>query len=74
MITGKIKPLVALMIIYLATPAQALAYVDPGAGSFLLQGVLGGIAACLALGGAYWRKVKAYFSRFGHPRSSSDSD
>ena len=44
------------------TPADAFAYIDPGTGSFIIQGV---IAAVVAVGFAvklYWRKIKAVFS------------
>ena len=33
------------------------AYIDPGSGSFLLQALVGGVAALLVLARAYWRRV-----------------
>ena len=50
---------------------EAHGYIDPGAGSILLQGIIGGIAASLALGAAYWSKVRAFFSR---RRAGSEPD
>ena len=38
----------------------AYAYLDPGSGSFLLQGLLAGIAATGALAGIYWQKLKQW--------------
>lgn len=55
--------LAAVAVLLIALPVECLAYVDPAAGSLLLQGIIGGIAACVGLGGAYWRKILRYFSR-----------
>lgn len=53
---------VAASAVVALTPADAFAYIDPGTGSFIIQGV---IAAVVAVGFAvklYWRKIKAVFS------------
>ena len=39
------------------------AYLDPGTGSILLQGLIGGIAAAIAFLSIYWQKVKAFFGK-----------
>ena len=39
----------------------AYAYLDPGTGSMLLQGLIGGIATAIAFLSIYWQKVKAFF-------------
>ena len=41
---------------------DAHAYLDPGTGSLLLQGLIAGIAAASVVCGGYWSKVKAFFS------------
>jgi hypothetical protein len=41
---------------------DAHAYLDPGTGSMLLQGLIAGIAAASVVLGGYWSKVKAFFS------------
>ena len=41
---------------------DAHAYLDPGTGSMLLQGLIAGIAAASVVIGGYWSKVKAFFS------------
>lgn len=40
----------------------AYAYLDPGSVSFVLQGVVGGVAATTAVIGGYWSKIKWFFS------------
>jgi hypothetical protein len=42
--------------------SPAYAYLDPGTGSIILQGIIGSIAAGVAIIGIYWQKVKAFFS------------
>jgi hypothetical protein len=34
----------------------ALAYLDPGSGSMILQAVVGGVAAAAVMGKLYWRR------------------
>jgi hypothetical protein len=41
-----------------------LAYIDPGAGSMILQALAGGIAGLLVMGRLYWARVKRAL-RFG---------
>jgi hypothetical protein len=42
---------------------DAYAYLDPGTASIFLQGIIGGIAATLAVGAVYWQRVRYFFSR-----------
>lgn len=42
-------------------PAEA--YLDPGTGSMLVQGVLAAIAAAGVSLGIFWKRIKAFFSR-----------
>ena len=51
---------VLLAILLSATPA--FAYLDPGAGSMVLQGVLAGIAAVSVYCGLFWGRIKAFFA------------
>ncbi len=44
-------------LILLVSPQLAYAYVDPGAGSLLLQLLRGGVAGVLLIGKVYWRRV-----------------
>ena len=52
------------------TERPALAYIDPGSGSLLLQMVLGGIAALWVAIRLYWRRLVGAFRR----DDSDDSD
>jgi len=46
----------------LAFSSVAHAYLDPGTGSILLQGLLAAIAGGLVVGRLYWTKFKGLFS------------
>ena len=37
-----------------------LAYLDPGSGSLLLQGLVGGVASAVVMTKVYWRRVKRF--------------
>jgi hypothetical protein len=37
-----------------------LGYLDPGSGSLLLQGLVGGVASALVIGKVYWRRAKRF--------------
>ena len=52
-----------LIFSLIAYTSPAYAYLDPGTGSVLLQGLIGGIAAVMAFLSIYWQKVKAFFSK-----------
>jgi hypothetical protein len=55
--------LVLSAAILLATPDQALAYIDPGAGSMLVQLILGGIAGLLLVGRLFWVGLKGWVTK-----------
>ncbi len=51
------------LAITLVTLAQnSFAYIDPGTGSIILQGILGAIAAAGTAIAVYWHKIKSFFS------------
>jgi hypothetical protein len=55
--------------------ARAIAYLDPGSGSFFIQLLVAGLMGALFLIGAYWRRVKNFFLRmFGRSVENSDGD
>ena len=39
------------------------AYLDPGTGSMIIQGLIAGFAASISLLSIYWQKIKTYFSK-----------
>ena len=51
---------------------RAYAYLDPGTGSMLLQGLIAGIMAVATVTGIFWSRVRAFFSRFGHRREDRE--
>jgi hypothetical protein len=52
-----------LFILGFSLTPPAYAYLDPGTGSVLLQGLIGGIAAIISFLSIYWHKVKSFFSK-----------
>ena len=47
----------------IAYTSPAYAYLDPGTGSMLVQGLIAGIAVVMSFLSIYWQKVKAFFSK-----------
>jgi len=57
------------------TATPALAYLDPGTGSMILQVVLGGMAAASVALKLYWQSIKSFFRRGTAPDSNiADGD
>ncbi len=50
-------------VIALTFAVPAYAYLDPGSGSIILQGILAAIAGILATIKLYWRKLKNFCRR-----------
>jgi len=49
------------VLMFSANPAHA--YLDPGTGSMLIQGLLAAIAAASVTIGIFWRRLRSFFSR-----------
>jgi hypothetical protein len=58
-------------LFFYTTPAYA--YLDPGTGSMLIQGLIAGIATMLSVLSIYWQKVKSFFVK-EDTDSDTDSD
>ncbi len=71
-------PVFLSAIIIVAATSPAYAYLDPGTGSMILQGLIGGIAAGATIIALYYQKVKSFFRKLrGRPdevRTQSDDD
>ena len=52
-------PFTLLFLVVL--PLEAHAYLDPGIGSVILQGLMGGGLVILYTGKAYWRRLLSFF-------------
>jgi len=50
-----------LVLGLLALPRDAAAYIDPGTGSLILQGLIATLAAAAVVLRGYWYRIKAYF-------------
>jgi hypothetical protein len=60
-----------LVTLLLALPEPVAAYLDPGAGSMLLQGLIAVVAATLAAAGAYWRTLRGVIRRMTNRQAES---
>jgi predicted RNA polymerase sigma factor len=69
-IVGRRSSTLVLSMLLLLYVAPVFAYLDPGTGSIILQGVVASIAAALAAGGVFWHRIKAFFASLF---SSADS-
>lgn len=56
------RGLMAITCLTVLYVSPAHAYLDPGTGSIILQGLLAGIAAAMAAVGLYWTRLKNFFS------------
>jgi len=48
-------------IVLMVYMKPAHAYLDPGTGSILLQGLIAAVAGVMATGGLYWSRIKNFF-------------
>lgn len=64
--------IIALSALLIVAPTPAFAYLDPGTGSMILQGIIGAIAGLMVAGKLYWRKLVSFFS--SSKKSDSDDD
>jgi hypothetical protein len=63
-----------LVTLWLVAPEPVLAYLDPGTGSMLLQGLIAVIAASVAAVGMYWRVLRDFVRRLTGRTSTPNSD
>jgi len=62
-----------ITVLLLLMFTDAVAYLDPGTGSMLLQIILGGIAAIGVAVKLYWHKLRAYFGMAKKEETEDDS-
>lgn len=65
-----VKMLSVAIGLALLAPRQAMAYIDPGSGSFFLQMLLAGILGLSMTLKLFWQRIKTFFS--GGKRTSED--
>jgi len=51
----------SIMALFFLSAHPAEAYLDPGTGSMLVQGLLAAIAAAGVSLGVFWKRIKAFF-------------
>ena len=66
--------LLAVPALLLFSTQNAYAYLDPGTGSMLLQGLIGGIAGGMFAIRLYWSKLKSRFGRTPASVSARDGE
>ena len=70
-----LKKLTALTAaLWIIQVEHAYAYMDPGTGSLLLQGLLGGIAGAAVFIRIYWHKLISWFGWRKPVESENDND
>ena len=63
-----------LIVGLISYTSPAYAYLDPGTGSMLLQGLIAGFAIIISFLSIYWQKVKAFFSKEKADTDTADKD
>lgn len=59
----------SVLLVFLALPGQAHAYLDPNSGSILLQILLGGFVGIALAGRMFWGNLKNFFT-FGRGKNT----
>lgn len=59
---GSSRNLIAMMLVLFAYTLPAHAYLDPGTGSIILQGLIAGVMVVVAAWGVFWQRIKSFFS------------
>ena len=63
------------LLLLLVLPVDAFAYLDPGTGSILIQGLIATIAAATTFASLFWQRIKRGFaSLLGRSHRSDDDD
>ena len=59
-------------LLFVASIVPAHAYLDPGTGSILLQGLIAAVAGGLVTLKLYWYKIRSFFSRGEQRKAATD--
>ncbi|MEE8431184.1 MAG: hypothetical protein V3S16_08050 [Candidatus Desulfatibia sp.] len=52
-----------ILVAVVFSPSPAQAYLDPGTGGMLLQGLLAALAAVIVAVKTYWGRIKGFFKK-----------
>jgi len=61
MVRRNLRGVLFFLGLVLFFPATAFAYLDPGTGSMIVQGILAAVAAVGVSAGIFWKKLKGFF-------------
>ena len=64
----------ALVSIVVTAPLPAHAYLDPGSGSMIFQGIIAGLAMISVTLKMYWHKVRSLFRGSGRHTARDDEE
>ena len=55
--------IITSLFLFMLMTSQAYAYLDPGTGGFIIQAILGFVAAIFAYVTFFWNKIKSFFNK-----------
>ena len=61
MISTNYSQKLVFILVFLCIAPQAYAYIDPGTGSLILQGLLAAIAGAMVTAKFYWHRIMTFF-------------
>jgi hypothetical protein len=65
----------ACVVVLVITPTPAFAYLDPGTGSVIIQGILGAIVGGIFVVRLYWRRLLTFLGiRKQDPEEGDEAD
>lgn len=59
---------------FIAISSPAYAYIDPGTGTLIVQGLIGSLVAFTTFAGLYYQKVRTAIGRLVGKRSDDESE
>ncbi len=67
---NRLAPL--FLVIFVAQPLPAFAYLDPGSGSYIIQVTIGVLAGAVFMVKNYWAVINGYIQRFFNKDKKKD--
>jgi len=67
-----ISRVLAMTVALMLVAAPAFAYIDPGTGSFLVQGIIAAVIGIGVTGKLYWSRIKSFLT--GKPVAEDEDD
>lgn len=66
------RPTATIVLLIALTPAPAMAYLDPGTGSFILQMLIAGALGAMLYIRLAWDRTRSFFTRLFRPGSRTE--